>query len=131
MKKTLNYVLCILAIMVLTKCKKQEIAGTGVKPFISKSIRNSLASYPSWNTYPLPSDQTGMTSTAPQIAANITLGINIGNTIEAPGNENGWGNPNITQALIDNYKLRGFNAIRIPCNWDWSHIINTSTEQID
>jgi endoglucanase len=131
MKKTLNYLLGILAIVTLTRCTKQPMAASGVKPIISKNISNSLASYPSWNTNPLPPDQTGMTSTAPQIAANMTLGINIGNTMEAQGNENGWGNPNITQALIDAYKQRGFNCVRIPCNWDWSHIINTSTEQID
>src|ERR1035437_9609524 len=133
MKRTLNYFLCILAILALTRCTKQEIASPGAKPLISKTGNYVLArrTYPSWNTSPLPPDQTGMTSTAPQIAANISLGINIGNTMEGPGNETGWGNPMITQALIDNYKLRGFNAIRIPCQWDYSHIINTSTEQID
>src|SRR5665213_2710209 len=129
--RTLNYLLGAAAILALTRCAKQPIADPVVKPLILKNFSNSLNSYPSWNTNPLPPDQTGMTSTAPQIAANITLGINIGNTMEAPGNENGWGNPNITQGLIDSYKQRGFNAIRIPCNWDWSHIINTSTEQID
>ncbi|SDT44428.1 Aryl-phospho-beta-D-glucosidase BglC, GH1 family [Mucilaginibacter mallensis] len=132
MKKTLINLLCILAVLVLTRCSKQEI-GSGIKPLITNKVNKTFAalSYPSYNTSPLPPDQTGMTSTAPQIAANMTLGINIGNTLEAPGNENAWGNPNITQALIDGYKQRGFNAIRIPCNWDWSHIINTSTEQID
>ncbi|BAU54040.1 cellulase family glycosylhydrolase [Mucilaginibacter gotjawali] len=131
MKKTSNYLLCLLAIIGLTRCGKQQIPNPAVKPLISKNNSNSLASYPSWNTNPIAPDQTGMTSTAAQIAANINLGINIGNTMEAINNENGWGNPNITQALIDTYKQRGFNAIRIPCNWDWSHIINTSTEQID
>ncbi|WP_183580695.1 cellulase family glycosylhydrolase [Mucilaginibacter sp. X5P1] len=132
MKKTLINLLCILAVLVLTRCSKQEI-GSGIKPLITNKVNKTFAalSYPSYNTSPLPPDQTGMTGTAPQIAANMTLGINIGNTMEAPNNENGWGNPNITQALIDGYKRMGFNAIRIPCNWDWSHIINTSTEQID
>ncbi|MFI5137984.1 MAG: cellulase family glycosylhydrolase [Sphingobacteriales bacterium] len=105
------------------------MANPSSKLQISKNVGSSL--YQSWNTNPIAPDQTGMTSTAAQLAANMTLGINIGNTMEAPGNENGWGAPNITQALIDTYKQRGFNAIRIPCNWDWSHIINTSTEQID
>lgn len=133
MKKTLNYLLCILGILTLTRCSKREIANPSAKSFMTKKGNNTLnlASYPSYNTSPLAPDQTGMTSTAVQIASNITLGINIGNTMEAPGNEQGWGNPMITQALIDNYKQRGFNAVRIPCNWDWSHIINTSTEQID
>ncbi|MDP9082052.1 MAG: cellulase family glycosylhydrolase [Bacteroidota bacterium] len=131
MKKNLTNLLCIVAILALTKCTKQQIANPVIKPIISKNISKSLASYPGWNTNPIAPDQTGMTSTAAQLAANMTFGINIGNTMEAPNNENGWGNPNITQALIDSYKQRGFNAIRIPCNWDWSHISNTSTEQID
>src|SRR5579872_2149537 len=116
MMKTLNCLLCILAVLALTRCKKQIITTQSDRSLASKAVRNNLAvSYPSYNTSPLPPDQTGMTSTASQIAANITLGINIGNTMEAPGNEQGWGAPMITQALIDNYKLRGFNAIRIPC----------------
>jgi len=131
MMKTFTNLLCIVAILALTRCTKQQIASPSDKLQIPKSARTSLSSYPSWNTNPIAPDQTGMTSTAPQLAANMTLGINIGNTMEAQGNENGWGNPNITQALIDAYKQRGFNCIRIPCNWDWSHIINTSTEQID
>ncbi|MBB6130649.1 cellulase family glycosylhydrolase [Mucilaginibacter lappiensis] len=132
MKKILSYFLCILAMLALTRCKKQQVASPDVKPLAKTSTKKLAAtSYPSYNISPLPPDQTGMTSTAPQIAANMTLGINISNTLEAQYNENGWGEPNITQALIDSYKQRGFNAIRIPCNWDWSHIINTSTEQID
>jgi len=129
--KTLNYFLCILAILVLTRCRKQIIADPVVKPIISKNINSSLDSYPGYNTNPLPPDQTGVTSTAVQIASRITLGFNIGNTMEAPNSEQGWGAPMITQALIDKVKQSGFNAIRIPCQWDYSHIINRTTEQID
>jgi len=129
--KTLNYFLCILAILALTRCRKQIIADPVVKPIISKNISSSLDSYPGYNTNPLPPDQTGVTSTAVQIASRITLGFNIGNTMEAPNSEQGWGAPMITQALIDKVKQSGFNAIRIPCQWDYSHIINRTTEQID
>ncbi|WPU97858.1 cellulase family glycosylhydrolase [Mucilaginibacter sp. cycad4] len=51
--------------------------------------------------------------------------------MEGPGDETGWGAPKITQAFIDKVKQSGFTAIRIPCQWDYSHIINTTTEQID
>ncbi|GAA3979509.1 hypothetical protein GCM10022210_33240 [Mucilaginibacter dorajii] len=51
--------------------------------------------------------------------------------MEAPGSEQGWGAPMITQALIDTYKQRGFTAIRIPCNWDWSHVPDSTTAKID
>ena len=132
MKKTLSYFLCILAILALTRCKKQQITSPDVKSLVKTSTKTLTAtSYPSYNISPLAPDQTGMTSTATQIAANMTLGINIGNTMEAQYNENGWGNPNITQALIDSYKQRGFNAIRIPCNWNWSHVPDSTTAKID
>ncbi|GGB18207.1 cellulase [Mucilaginibacter rubeus] len=59
-----------------------------------------------------------MDNTAVQQAANIKLGWNIGNTMEAPGGETGWGNPLITEDYIKLVKRSGFNAIRIPCAWD-------------
>ena len=59
-----------------------------------------------------------MTSTAVQLAAKIKLGLNIGNTLEAIGGETFWGNPMITQQLIDTAKASGFDAIRLPCSWD-------------
>jgi len=74
--------------------------------------------FPSYNTSPVAADASGMGSTAAQIVANIKLGWNIGNTMEAPGGETGWGNAVITQALIDLVKSSGFNGIRIPCTWN-------------
>jgi endoglucanase len=59
-----------------------------------------------------------MTRTATEISARIKLGLNIGNTLEAIGSENAWGNPNITQAFVDTAKAKGFTAIRLPCSWD-------------
>ena len=74
--------------------------------------------YPDYNTSPLPPDASGMTSTAVEIANNIIAGINIGNTLEAIGGETNWGNPKITNELIQLIKNSGFNAIRLPCSWD-------------
>ncbi|MFB0494761.1 endoglucanase [Mucilaginibacter sp. OAE612] len=74
--------------------------------------------YPSYNISPKAPDKTGMDNTAVQQAANIKLGWNIGNTMEAPGAETGWGNPLITEDYIKLVKRSGFNAIRIPCAWD-------------
>ncbi|MGA9658313.1 MAG: glycoside hydrolase family 5 protein [Asticcacaulis sp.] len=74
--------------------------------------------YPSYNTSPAAADSTGMTSTAVDIAAKIKLGWNIGNTLEATGGETGWGNPMITQALVNKIKALGFEAVRLPCAWD-------------
>jgi aryl-phospho-beta-D-glucosidase BglC (GH1 family) len=70
--------------------------------------------------------------TAAEVAGRIGLGWNIGNTLEVPpsqGGETGWGNPKVTQRLIDGVKAAGFNAIRIPCAWD-GHA-DANTHQID
>lgn len=74
--------------------------------------------YPDYNTNPLPADDSGMTSSAVEIAAKISLGWNIGNTLEAIGSETAWGNPMATKELIDFVKQSGFDAIRIPCSWN-------------
>ncbi len=87
--------------------------------------------YPSYNTSPVPPDATGMSSGAVQLAKKITLGWNIGNTMEAAGGETGWGNVPITEAYIKFVKQTGFNAIRIPCAWDWFHIDNRATAHIN
>jgi endoglucanase len=87
--------------------------------------------FPSYNTSPKAPDATGMGSTAMQLNSNIKLGMNIWNTLEAPGGETGWGNPLITQSLIDTLKKAGFNAIRIPCGyWEQGHM-NKKTGKID
>ncbi|UUF15318.1 MULTISPECIES: cellulase family glycosylhydrolase [Flavobacterium] len=85
--------------------------------------------YPSYNTNPITADQSGMSSTAVQLAAKIKLGWNIGNTLEATGGETAWGNPKVTKALIDAVKANGFNAIRIPCSWN-QYLENASTAKI-
>jgi aryl-phospho-beta-D-glucosidase BglC (GH1 family) len=89
------------------------------------------ALYPNYNTSPKEPDATGMSSTAVELAAKMTLGWNIGNTMEAHSNENGWGNPNITEDYVKFVKANGFNAIRIPCQWNWHHVDNQSTAHID
>src|SRR5262245_4806341 len=56
--------------------------------------------------------------TAPQVAAQINLGWNLGNTLEAVCGETAWGNPMVNQQLINGVKAAGFNAIRIPVSWN-------------
>ena len=130
--RTSNFFFSIAIVLAATGCHKQEMASQPVKPLDKMSTKTLTAtSYPSYNTSPLPPDQTGVTSTAVQIASRIRLGFNIGNTMEAPNNEQGWGAPMITQAFIDKVKQSGFTAIRIPCNWDWSHVPDSTTAKID
>jgi endoglucanase len=66
---------------------------------------------------------------ATDVARQINAGWNIGNSLEATGGETAWGNPLITQQLIDSVKAAGFNAVRIPVAWD-GHA-NQTTLQID
>jgi len=95
------------------------------------TVSQALLIYPSYNTSPQTSDATGMSSNAVELAAKINLGWNLGNTFEAPGGETGWGSPVITESFIKFVKQLGFNAIRIPCAWNWSHIDNAKTAHID
>ncbi len=94
-----------------------QAAGTPVT-----TTDNTYPTYASW----ISRDQTGMTSNAFDLAKKMVVGWNLGNTLEVPGNETGWGNPKVTQVFIDSVKKAGINAIRLPCAWD-SYIENTST----
>lgn len=70
-----------------------------------------------------------MNSTAVEIADQISLGWNIGNTLEAIGGETAWGNPMITNELIQLVKQNGFDAIRLPTSWN--QYANQTTAEID
>jgi aryl-phospho-beta-D-glucosidase BglC (GH1 family) len=96
--------------------------------YVSQAGRTTL--YPNYNTTPIAPDVTGMSSTAVQLAAKMGLGWNIGNTMEAPGGETGWGNPPITENYIKFVKQSGFNAIRIPCAW-YLHMDNATDAHIN
>lgn len=63
-------------------------------------------------------DLTGMQTNVFDIAKAMNVGINIGNTLEAIGGENAWGNPNITPELMKAVKEAGFGAVRLPVAWD-------------
>jgi fibronectin type 3 domain-containing protein len=53
-----------------------------------------------------------------------TYGFNLGNTFEAT-----WGYPSPTQAVLITAANAGFNAVRIPCAWDFN--ADPDTYQID
>lgn len=59
---------------------------------------------------------------------NMRIGWNLGNTLDATGKrgrtlshptdwETSWGQPVTTREMIHEFKLRGFNVIRIPVTW--------------
>lgn len=63
--------------------------------------------------------------TANEVVEDMTVGWNIGNTLDASGktvpatssNETAWGNPEVTPELIQSVGAAGFNTIRIPVSW--------------
>ncbi len=77
----------------------------------------------------VPEDITGVQSDAETLAAKMIVGWNIGNSLEVPGGETGWGNPVVSKTLIDAVKAAGFNSIRIPCAWD-GYIINEENFEV-
>jgi aryl-phospho-beta-D-glucosidase BglC (GH1 family) len=69
-----------------------------------------------------------MPSTAVELAAKFTLGWNIGNTLEAIGGETAWGNPQVSNELMQLVKANGITAVRIPASWD--QYANQTTAEI-
>ena len=59
--------------------------------------------------------------TSVQMAKNMAIGWNLGNTLDATGkglsSETSWGQPYTTKAMITGIKNAGFNTIRIPVSW--------------
>ena len=63
---------------------------------------------------------TGRSAT--EIVSMMGLGFNIGNTFDSTGgnlknHETKWGNPVVTQELVDTIYDNGFDTVRIPITW--------------
>jgi endoglucanase len=106
-----------------------SLSRTGTLTFNSGTLSKVVTITQESQSTSIPDDATGMSSSALQLAANMHMGWNLGNTLEVPGSEVGWGNPMATQTLIDSVKAAGFNTIRIPCAWD-SYIEDRTTHKI-
>lgn len=68
--------------------------------------------------------QTKSGKQAQDIAADIKVGWNLGNTLDSYDEKNKakdletyWGNVKTTKSMIDTVKEKGFNAVRIPVSW--------------
>ncbi len=78
-------------------------------------------------------DEFDQNITAMELTADIKVGWNLGNTLDANGGtglsqETSWGNPKVTPELMQGVKDAGFNAVRIPTTWekqmDENNVIN-------
>lgn len=57
-------------------------------------------------------------SEAAKLISNMTIGWNLGNTLDSQGKlETAWGNPMTTQEMIDEVAEAGFNTVRLPVTW--------------
>jgi endoglucanase len=66
---------------------------------------------------PVASADVRARSAMDQVAA-MQPGWNLGNTLDSTGaDETSWGNPRITEALLDNVKAQGFKSVRLPVTW--------------
>ena len=78
----------------------------------------------------IPPDTTGMRDlSSVELAKEMVPGWNVGNSLDAIGGETAWGNPKISQRLIDSIRAAGFHAVRIPVAW--SNFMDTTTYTID
>jgi endoglucanase len=75
--------------------------------------------------------------TSMRIVADMKVGWNLGNTLDAWANgvsglntEACWGNPKATKALFDALKAKGFKIVRIPVTWK-DHLGASPTFTID
>jgi endoglucanase len=89
----------------MEKCSLRFISGRGA--FLLAIVSEILISTPSWSQLP----------TAKEIASQMKVGWNLGNTLEAICDENAWGAGHTSQQLIDSVKASGFNTIRVPVAW--------------
>lgn len=73
-----------------------------------------------WAADPMPPAQEKVTPVDAWAAvAQMTPGINIGNTLENTAKwEVGWGNPPITKEYVQNLAKLGFKTVRLPVAWD-------------
>ncbi|MBD8488873.1 cellulase family glycosylhydrolase [Echinicola sp. CAU 1574] len=86
---------------------------------ITKSVSIYQAAYePKFPDNYIPADASQMRDISSlELAQEMGLGWNLGNSLEAIGGETAWGNPLVTKSLIDAVKAAGFEAVRIPVAW--------------
>ncbi len=83
---------------------------------VSSSIRSSSSSSRSSSSIVGSSSSSGGL-TSVQLTKLMGIGWNVGNSLDAVGGETNWGNPLITQQLINSVKAAGFKTIRLPIAW--------------
>jgi len=92
----------------------------------SGNTTGTVSATPAPTPTPMPTPSSSLTTTATQFAAKMVPGWNLGNSLEAIGSgtapatrsqETAWGNPVVSQALLNAVAAAGFKSIRVPVSW--------------
>lgn len=99
-----------------------NVGGNGGNSSSSSSSSNSSSGGSGCPSLSSSGSVSSTSSGAVAFAQQLGVGWNLGNSLEAiggggPGNETAWGNPVVTQDLINDVKAAGFDTIRIPVAW--------------
>ncbi len=118
MRTSWNAGLAVFAMGIITGCSGAGNASGSVSATPTATVTPPPIQTPA--TTPSP------TMTATQFAAQMVPGWNLGNSLEAIGNapapttvsqETAWGNPVVSQALLNAVAAAGFKSIRVPVSW--------------
>lgn len=98
--------------------------GGGGSSSSSSSSSGSSGSGSGGSSCPSPGSPVSITPVNDAVEFSLQMGIgwNLGNSLEAvingtPGDETVWGNPAVTQGLLNAVKAAGFDTVRIPVAW--------------
>ncbi len=147
--KNISKAVIVSAVMLVTGACAANPAPAETKETGDKTVATGQAETSAQTETPVPEP---IFRTAPEIAADMGLGWNLGNTMEAyqasgcdkitfewipvigdnkPSDyETCWGAPVTTQKMIDGVKAAGFNTVRIPVFWG-NMMANDGTWTID
>lgn len=55
--------------------------------------------------------------TSTRLLEDVDIGWNLGNSLDAPEGETAWGNPVVSESLLQTVADAGFDMVRIPVTW--------------
>lgn len=94
-----------------------SVAPSSVRSSSSSIRSSSSSSVRSSSSIRSSSSSSTGNLTSVQLTKLMGIGWNLGNSLDAVGGETAWGNPLVTQQLINSVKAAGFKTIRIPVAW--------------
>lgn len=127
MKKKLRSILLVFTVMLLLGACNRQTSGGEVTEAPTATTAPTATAVPEATATPQPTATPEPTPTpepwvggseAAKLIADMTIGWNLGNTMDSKGSvETAWGNPVTTQEMIDAVAAAGFNTVRIPTTW--------------